>query len=55
MPFGFCCSVFSLVISKGGELLTQTRENVLHGSPGAWDSTPSDASQDSRPWWLCGT
>lgn len=38
MPFGFCYSVFSLVISKGGELLTQTRENVLHGSPGVWRS-----------------
>lgn len=38
MPFGFCCSVFSLVISKGGELLTQTRENVPHGSPGTWRS-----------------
>lgn len=38
VPFGLCCSVFSLVISKGGESLTQTRENVLHGSPGAWHS-----------------
>lgn len=38
VPFGLCCSVFSLVISKGGESLTQTCENVLHGSPGAWHS-----------------
>ena len=36
MPFGLCHGMCSPALSMVGELLTQTRENVLPGSPDFW-------------------